>query len=462
MNQFDLVKEGLAERAIFLNNAPHLAKSLKLNTPVYSWKEAFYISAGLFLYKLISFSKSIGSNAFLNKDKISKLESNIKQKNLKGAVSFYDGRFLDSRMVIALLQTAQSFHTTLKNYSEVTNFIYDEDNKLSGVKFYDKITRTKHQIKAKCIINASGANIDNIRLLDDKKAEEILSLSSGIHIVIDKKFLPSQEGILIPKTSDGRVVFILPYLGQCMIGTTDNEVKYSVNLKALDEVVEYLISHVNEYMEKNIEKSDVLSSWSGIRPLVKNNNKSSTQNVVREHLISKSKNGLISIAGGKWTTYRKMSEQVVDFAIKNDFLNKKQNCKTKSLKVIGSHMNLDAIAEVLDSYEFSNETKESLITFYGDKAIEVANLAKKINKYELINKDLPFIKAEVIYTIEYEFVKKPIDFLARRISLCFIDKAKALSCVKEVCLLMANEFNWSEEEITKHIDETNKEINEFY
>ena len=444
-SQYNLVKEALSERTIFLKNAPHLAKTLKLDTPIYKWLDIVYIYTGLLIYKLISGSKKIKDNEYINKTVLSLTQPSIKKENLKGAISFHDGKFIDSRMVIALLQTAEYYGLRARNYNEAKSFIYDKNQKVSGLKIYDKLENKTYTVKSKCVINASGANVDNIRKIDDNSSDEIMDLSSGIHLVIDKKVIPYYEGLLIPKTSDGRVIFILPYLDHCLIGTTDNKVDYTTAKKASEEEINYLIEHVNEYFDIKIQQKDILSSWSGIRPLLKQSVNKNTQDLVREHQIQKSKNALISIAGGKWTTYRKMAEELVDFTIENKYLSKNVKCKTKKLKVIGSQMNAKVVISLLDSYDLSKETKKSLISFYGDRAIAIANISKMKNYYELIHKDLPFIHAEIVYAISNEYVKKPIDFLARRISLCFINKEKSLLCVDNICNIMANILLWNKD-----------------
>ncbi|MGB5792976.1 glycerol-3-phosphate dehydrogenase/oxidase, partial [Poseidonibacter sp.] len=280
-SQYNLVKEALSERNLFLKNAPHLAKTLKLDTPIYKWLDIAYVYIGLLIYRLISGSKKIKDNEYINKTVLSLTQPNIKKENLKGAISFYDGRFIDSRMVIALLQTAQYYGLEARNYNEVKSFLYDKENKISGLEIYNKLEDKRYTVKSNCIINASGANVDNIRKIDDNNCEEVMQLSSGIHIVIDKKVLPYYEGILIPKTSDGRVIFVLPYLEHCLIGTTDNKVDYTTSREASKEDIDYLINHVNEYFDIKIEDKDILSSWSGIRPLIKEDKKH-TQELVRE------------------------------------------------------------------------------------------------------------------------------------------------------------------------------------
>jgi len=461
-SQYDLVKEALNERYTFLRNASHLSNRLKINTPIYNWFELMYVYTGLFFYKLLSFSKSIGDNAYVNKTLLTLIQPNIKQSDLVGAVSFYDGQFLDSRMALALVQTANVYKANTQNYHEVTSFSYDDSEKINSVNFKNNITNENHTVKSKCIINASGANVDNLRLMDDKDIEEVLALSSGIHIVVNKKFLPFDEAILIPKTKDGRIIFILPYLDKCLIGTTDNETHYVEELHASQSSKEYLLSHVNEYFDIKLTLEDIDSSWCGIRPLIKPKKDKNSQQVVREHQILESKSGLISIAGGKWTTYRKMSEELVDYCISNKKLEDKGKSKTKNLKLYGSKIDIEVTKNLLDSYDISSNTKKSLLALYGDKAIDVLDVARKFNTYDLISKDLPYLKAEVIYSIKYEFVKKPIDFLARRISLCFLDKEKSLSCVKIVCEVMSIILIWDKNRIKKEIYETQSLISKLF
>ena len=458
--QYDLVKEGIKERSIFLKNASNIAKKLKINIPIYSYLKLIYTYFGLLIYKLMAKNKSLGKNSFVNKVVSILISPNIKQENLKGFLSFYDGSFLDFRMIISLLQTAVSKGAIVKNYCEVNEFLYDVNNKISGVKYFDKIQNKNYEINAKVVINASGANVDNLRLKDDESTNEILALSSGIHIVVSKEFLSSNEGILLPNTSDGRIIFILPYMNYCLIGTSDNKTTYAENPKAQEQEIEYLLKEVNNYFEKHLTKEDILSSWSGIRPLVKSD-KSSTQQMVREHIILKSKNDLISIAGGKWTTYRKMAEDLVSFLIKNKLLEKQKKCETKRTKLLGND-DIKELEKLISFYPISKKTKNSLKTLYGSSCIKVLNLANETDNFELINPNLPYLKAEIEYCIKEEFVEKPIDFLARRVGLCFLDKKLALSCVDVVCEEMGKILFWDEKRVEKEKSESKENINNYF
>ena len=456
-SHYDLVKEAINERAIFLNNAPNWAKKLKINIPIYSYLKLIYTYFGLFIYKLMAKNRSFWKNSFMAKVKAVLLFPNIKQENLKGFLSFYDGTFLDSKMVISLLQTAVLKGAIVKNYCEVNEFLYDEHHKISGVKYFDKIQNKSCEINSKVVVNATGANGDTLRRKDDKNATEILALSSGIHIVVSKEYLPSNEGILIPNTRDGRVIFILPYMNYCLIGTTDNKTLYEANPKPQEQEIEYLLTEVNNYFEKPLSKADILSSWSGIRPLI-NSHKKQTEQMVREHLILKSKNDLISILGGKWTTYRKMAEDLVNFLIKNQLLKKQKKCETKQYKLFGNEGNIKELETLLCVYAISEKTKQSLKTLYGTSCIKVLNFANKTDDFELIHPHLPYLKVEIAYCIKEEFVKKPIDFLARRVGICFLDKKLALDCVDGVCEEMGKILFWDEARVKKEKIECKESI----
>jgi glycerol-3-phosphate dehydrogenase len=451
--QYDLVKEGLEERYVFLKNASLLSKKIKINIPIFSYINFFYTWIGLLLYKIIAGKKNIGNNSFINNVLSSLYFSNLKKKSLKGCLSFYDGSFLDSKMVIALIQSSVKEGAIAKNYCEVIEFLYYENQKISGVRYFDKTENKTYEIGCSCIINATGANVDNMRVLDDKDSKEILALSSGVHIVISKDFLFSDEALLIPNTSDGRIIFILPYLNHCLIGTTDNKCIYDENINAKDEEIEYLLNEVNKYFIKSLKKDDILSAWSGIRPLIKSNTKNKTEQIVREYVIKISKNGLVSIAGGKWTTYRKMAEDLMDFLFEKNYLEKRKTCQTKHYKLFSNDIKYSKLEKLISFYPITQETKQSLITLYGNSATIVLNIANELNNFELINEKLPYLKAEIIYCLEYEFVKKPIDFLVRRTGLCFINKKAALDCVETVCSEMGKLYNWENEKIKDEIKE---------
>ncbi len=456
-NQYALVKEGLKERYRLLKNAPHLSRAITLVTPLYKWYEIPYMYVGLVLYDIISGKRRLGKSSIVSKKEIIKKFPSVSRDGLKGGVRYFDGAFNDSRMVISILQSAKESGCEVKNYTEVTGFKY-VDEKISGVKLKDSITLEEYEANASIIVNATGPFCDGIRKLDFKEAKDIVKTSSGIHIVLDKKFLPNDEGLMIPKTEDGRVLFMLPYLGKCLVGTTDEIAKVQERPNVSEADIEYLLRHIKKYFAVTIKKSDILSSWSGLRPLVVDDNAENSQEIVREHSINSSKSGLISVVGGKWTTYRKMAEETLDFALKIENKKNLHSCQTKNYKLVGSIEKISKIKEKLGKFSFNKDLNEHLISFYGDCALEVFKYIEKFGEVKL-HDDYPYLEAEVYYSIDYEFTKKPLDFLVRRLGLGLVDKQAAIDCVHKVSLIYKDIFNWTQEEYSMYLEESKTILN---
>lgn len=445
IDQFNLVKEGLKERSRLLKNAPHLCSRLTLITPLYKWWEIPYMFAGLSLYDFVSGTKGLGRSSIVSKSKMLKKFPVIKKEGLAGGVKYYDGTFNDSRLTISLLQTAKEYGAECKNYHEVTAFMYDKSGKVIGVEVIDKINDKSVTFEAISIVNAAGVFADKVNKLDEKDAKKMLDLSTGIHIVLDKKYLPSKEGLMIPKTEDGRVLFILPWLGKCLVGTTDDPATLKTHPEVTEKDIEYILRHLKIYFDMKINKDEILSSWCGLRPLIAPDENSDTSNIVREHEIRTNKSGLIHIIGGKWTTYRKMAEQLVDHILK---VQEKEmsKCITKKLKLVGSQ-NLDK--EVVP-YNLDDETLEYLTLQYGD---QIENVLSSVEKVEYLTEGEPYTNAEVKYTIKKEFVKKPMDYLVRRCNVALIDKKLALEILDKVVDIMKEEFSWDENRAIKEREE---------
>jgi len=443
INQYNLVKEGLKERYTILKNASHLAHPITLVTPLYRWYEIPYIYAGLFLYDLISGKKSLGKTQIVSKKEIMDIFPYVKKEGLKGGVRYFDGAFNDARMAISLLQSAKQKGCEVRNYHEVLDFEYDK-GKISGLKIKDKINSEIYSVETDFVINATGVFCDNLRKIDDKNAKEIVEASSGIHIVLDKKFLPNDEGLMIPKTEDGRVLFMLPWKGKCLVGTTDEESYPQDHPKVEDKDIEYLLKHIRKYFSIEIKKSDILSCWCGLRPLVSLKHTNDTKTLVREHYIEVSNSGLISITGGKWTSYRKMAEDVVDVVQKLSNRQNLHDCCTKNYKLFGNTSNIENFKEKLDKLDIEKEISEYLLKTYGSEVLVVADFIKRYKK-EKIHKDYPLLEAEIYYTIEHEFVKKPLDFLVRRTGLGLIDLKAAKQSLQKVVFALKESFGWSDE-----------------
>ncbi len=429
--QFDLVKEGLRERYKFLHNAPHLSYKVSLLTPLYHWWEVPYIYAGLFLYDIISGKYRIGKSTIVCRKEIIKNDPSIKKKGLKVAVKYYDGAFNDARMVIALLQSAEEKGAVVKNYTEVKNLI-KKDGKVIGATIYDKINDKYQEIYAKYTVNATGAFSDNIRKMADKSLKNIIRPSSGTHIVLDKKYLPSKSGIMIPKTKDGRVLFMLPYLGKCLVGTTDNEADIQENPVVPENDIKYLLEHINQYFDIQITKKDILSSFTGFRPLIDLNHEKNSASLIREHIVEKLPCGLITIAGGKWTTYRNMAEGLVDKLTDKP-------CITHDYKVVGSRNNLKTIKKDILLILKDSDLCDRLTSLYGDRVFKIINIAKK-EGFDFIDKKHKILKAEILYCIRYEYVKKPFDFLTRRVMLSYTDEKESKKITNDISTIIKQEF----------------------
>merc|ERR1711941_73806 len=355
------------------------------------------------------------------------------------------GTFNDSRLTISLLQTAKEYGAECKNYHEVTAFMYDKSGKVIGVEVIDKINDKSVTFEAISVVNAADVFADKVNRLDEENAKKMLDLSTGIHIVLDKKYLPSKEGLMIPKTEDGRVLFILPWLGKCLVGTTDDPATLKTRPEVTDKDIEYILRHLKIYFDMKIDKDEILSSWCGLRPLIAPDENDDTSNIVREHEIRTNESGLIHIIGGKWTTYRKMAEQLVDHILK---VQEKEmsKCITKKLKLVGSQ-NLDK--EVVP-YNLDDETLEYLTLQYGD---QIENVLSSVEKVEYLTEGEPYTNAEVKYTIKKEFVKKPMDYLVRRCNVALIDKKLALEILDKVVDIMKEEFSWDENRAIKEREE---------
>ena len=432
--QYALVKEGLKERKLFLSNARHLAHPIELITPLYRWWEVPYVYAGLFLYDLISGKASLGRSRLLGRSKALSLNPAINAQGLKAAVSYYDGAFNDSRMVIALLQTAEQNGAEVHNHHQVTA-LHKTDGSISGVTVWDKLGKKELHYQAKVVINATGPFVDQVRALDEPQCKAMIQASSGIHIIVDAKFLPSSKGIMIPQTSDGRVLFVLPYQGKCMIGTSDNPSPLTEHPKVTDTEIEYLLENVNRYFGIKVTPQDILGRFSGLRPLLVQEDTADTAMLVREHIETFSDAGLLTIAGGKWTSYRSMAESAVDMVLQK--LGKAvQNfpCQTEQYALIGSQ-HLEQVASL----------PEHLAQRYGDQALKVMQIASQENAGTLLHEDLEIIKAELLYAIRHEYVRKPLDFIVRRVNLGLTDQMHAEALLRKVSLVLKEECNMSDD-----------------
>ncbi|MET0753145.1 MAG: glycerol-3-phosphate dehydrogenase/oxidase [Pyrinomonadaceae bacterium] len=423
-----LVREALKERGILLENAPHIVQKMAFVVPCYSLLDKFFYGAGLKIYDFLSGKYSFGKSRILSKKETIERLSNVKRENLHGGVVYFDGQFDDTRLLINLAQTACARGAALLNYARVSEITKDENGKIDGVKFKDAETGEVFAAKGKIVINATGAFCDAIRKLSDENSKNIIAPSQGIHLVFSKDFLPVETALMIPKTSDGRVLFAISWHDQTLIGTTDTPVeKAELEPRALEKEIEFILQTAKKYLAKPPEREDILSVFVGIRPLVKSENTKNTASLSRDHTIEIDDANLLTITGGKWTTYRRMAEDVVNQAIRIAGLAEK-SCVTESLKIHG--------ADTADIRKMIEENPE---------------LAERIHA------NLPYQKAEIVRAIRDEMAQTVEDILARRTRALFLNAQAAIELAPEIARVMADELgkdeNWIDEQI-KNFTET--------
>ncbi|KAL9002214.1 MAG: hypothetical protein Q9188_004848 [Gyalolechia gomerana] len=476
-NQYKLVKEALRERKYFLDTAPHLSNWLPIMIPVQKWWQAPYFWAGTKFYDFLAGAEGIESSYFLTKSRALDAFPMLKKENLFGALVYYDGAHNDSRMNVSLAMTAALYGTTVVNYLEVTGLEKDGNGKLVGAKVKDRIQEKNGQkgqefsIKAKGIINATGPFTDAIRKMDEPQVPEIVAPSSGVHVILPGYYSPSKMGLIDPKTSDGRVIFFLPWQGNTIAGTTDAPTAISQNPIAGEEEINWILSEIQGYLspDLNVRRGDVLAAWSGIRPLVKDPHSKNTESLVRNHLITVSDSGLLTCAGGKWTTYRQMAEEAVDEAIKRYSLQTSPllqaprvsgsemiddaapldgACQTHQVRLIGAHgFSNTLFINLIQHFGLESIVAKHLTESYGDRAWTVAALsAPTEQRYPVrglkISALYPFIDGEVRYAIRHEYAQTAVDVLARRTRLAFLNAQAALEALPTVIDLMSEELNW--------------------
>lgn len=432
-----LVREALKERGILKKNAPHLVKIQSFIIPCYSLWQKFFYGAGLKTYNLLAGKYNFGKSRILStKETIEKLP-NVERENLRGGVLYFDGQFDDTRLLIDLVKTAIEQTATVLNCAKVVELTKNSNGKIDGVKFQDTETSEEVTVEAKIVINATGAFCDTIRKLSDEKAGKIIAPSQGIHLVFDDKFLPTENALMIPKTSDGRVLFAIPWHGKTLVGTTDTPIKtIDLEPKPLESEIEFVLETAGKYLAEPPQRTDVLSVFVGIRPLVKSSGKSNTAALSRDHTIEINDKNLLTITGGKWTTYRRMAEDAVNQAIaKNDLPSK--NCATENLKVHG-------FCE--DSEQFGD------LAIYGADAEKVQDLiTENPSLAERLHEDLPYCAAEIVWAVRFEMTQTIEDVLARRTRALFLNARAAIEIAPRTAEIMARELGrdkfWIDEQI---------------
>lgn len=429
-----LVLEALKERGLLCQNAPHLVHNVAFVVPNYDWWEGTFYGVGLKLYDLLAGKYGFGDSRLLSQEETLARIPTLETEGLRGGVIYYDGQFDDSRLLINMVQTADELGADIINYVRV-NSLLKKNGYISSVIANDIETGNEYELKAKAVINATGVFSDSIREMDDKNIKPIIAPSQGTHVVLDKSFLPGENAIMVPHTSDGRILFAIPWHDRVIVGTTDNEVEEAaLDPIAHEDEIEFLLSTASKYLENDPTRSDILSVFSGLRPLVKQGDEHDTAAISREHVVTISRSGLITIAGGKWTTYRKMAEDVIDHSIAVAQFDYKSST-TESLHLHG--------------YTLEKEDEEFAI--YGSDAVNVAVLCKEESLNNFIHPDFKIREGEIIWSIGSEAARTVEDFLARRTRVLFLDAKAAIEMAPTVAKLMAKELiknrQWEIEQI---------------
>ena len=436
-----LVLEALKERGILRRNAPHLVHNLPFVVPTYDWWEGPFYGIGMKIYDMMAGKETFGGSKMLSFNETIACIPTVEQEGLRGGVIYHDGQFDDARLLINLAQTAEEQGACILNYFKVNNLIKTNDL-ISGVEVKDQESGKNYTLKAKAVINATGVFSDSIRNMNEADCKPIISGSQGVHIVLDKAFLPGDTGIMVPHTDDGRVIFVIPWHNRLVVGTTDTPVNnFDLEPIALEEEIEFLLTHTARYLIKDPERKDVLSVFAGLRPLVTSGDDESTAAISREHSILISRSGLVSIAGGKWTTYRKMAEDTVDQAAIIAQVKPKKSRTTK-LAIHG--------AQPRDATDHLKEN-------FGSDAEKIKNLIKEKASYQKkIHPNFPYVVGEIIWTIREEMALKVEDFLSRRTRWLLLDAKVSIEVAPKVAKIMATELKKDKAWITKEIQEFKK------
>jgi glycerol-3-phosphate dehydrogenase len=428
--QIHLVYEALHERAVMVRNAPHLVHPLPFIIPAGHLWELPYYGAGLTAYDLLSGSASMGPTRVLGKQATLERIPGLKREGISGGILYHDGQFNDARLSLALARTAADHGAVVANYTRCVRLVHT-GGKVTGAVVRDLETGAEATVRAKAVVNATGIFVDEIRRMDEPKVETLLSVSRGTHIVVRAEVLGGDNAIMVPKTDDGRVIFLIPWQGRVVIGTTDLPAPASVMEPGHTEAeIDYLLELANLYLATPITRDDILSVFSGLRPLV-TGNASKTSKLSREHHIDASANGLITVAGGKWTTYRRMAEDVLNFAIKQGML-AGAKCVSGTVMLRGA--------------TGSKAISDPYLREYGTDAAAVSALiAADPALGETLDASLPYTFAHVVYAVREEMARTVEDALSRRTRALLLDAQAAVRAAGPVAALMAKELGMDED-----------------
>jgi glycerol-3-phosphate dehydrogenase len=438
-----LVVEALRERGYLKTNAPHLVNDQRFIIGNYLWWEKPFYTIGLTLYDLLAGSMRLGRSLPMGRSEVIRHIPQIRQKGLKGGVVYHDGQFDDARLAVNLMQTAAEQGATVLNHVRVSRLLKDKRNRLTGIVAEDMLDGGAFEVKGRCIINATGVFVDDILRMDNADSRPIVRPSQGVHLVVDRSFLGGDDAIMIPRTSDGRVMFAVPWHNRVILGTTDIPVKEAVlEPRALDEEVDFILETAGRYLTRKPERADVMSVFAGLRPLAapkKEAEAKKTKEISRSHKLIVSPSGLVTITGGKWTTYRKMSEDAVDMAIKTGGLPFRE-CRTRHLKIHGF---------------MNTPDRKDWLHIYGSDREEIVKLRDEAaGNEQKLHQGFDFTVAEVIWAVRREMARTVDDVLARRVRALYLDARASVEMATVVASIMATELGkdqrWEEQQVADY------------
>lgn len=422
-----LVREALHERGLLRQNAPHLVHDLPFVIPCYRWWERSYYGLGLKLYQWLAGKQGFGPTRWLSRAETLRRLPGVQPEGLRGGVVYSDGQFDDARLLINLATTASDAGATVLNYVRAVKLLRDDAGKLTGIVVQDQETGAQAELAARAVINATGPFCDEVRHLDDPAAPPLLARSQGAHIVLARSFLPAVSALMVPKTSDGRVLFAIPWHGHTLIGTTDVPITGApLEPVPQEQEIDFILETAGQYLAKKPTRADILAQFAGIRPLVKAGNAKNTSKLSRDHTIHFDPSGLVTITGGKWTTYRNMAEDCVNRVIAHHQLDARGPCVTKELKLHGH----DAEA-----------ARFGALAVYGADAPAIQALGREHPDWlQPLHVDLPYTAAEIVWVTRHENARTVEDVLARRTRALFLNARAALAMAPRVAELMAAEL----------------------
>lgn len=434
-----LVMGALQERGLMRQNAPHLVHDLGFVVPNYTWWEAPFYGIGMKVYDMLAGRYGFGRSRVLSIQETIERIPTIALNGLRGGVAYYDGQFDDARMLINMAQTAAEQGATLVNYARVVALTKNGEGFVDGVVVQDLEAGKEHTVHAKVVINCTGPFADELRRMNDPEAKSMIAGSTGVHVVLDRSFLPGDNAIMVPRTADGRVLFAIPWYDKVVLGTTDVPTsKFVMEPWPTQEEVDFILENAEGYLDRSPTRDDVLSVFSGIRPLVKAADDANTSQLSRDHTISVTKTGLVTIAGGKWTTCRHMAEDLIDNAMIVADL-EPQPCVTQQLRIHGYHRYAD---------------KFGRFEHYGSDAPAIKDSLRRHPEYrEKLHPRLQAVAGQVVWAVRVEMARTVDDVLARRTRSLLFDARAAIEAAPMVARLMASELHRGEDWIEAQVKE---------